>query len=377
MNSFKILLVEDTESDIEICRSSAKVYGLQNSLKLDIVTAKTLAEAKEKIDNSFDGAIVDLKLSNEKPDEGVNFIQELKTIFRIPVVIFTGTPANAGEESKHIRVYKKGEVEYAHLFERILSTYKTGVTRILGGRGIIEETINKVFWNSILPSIENWEAYVTLGKETEKALLRFTINHLLEILEETDPCYPEEMYIHPLSEERFKTGQIIKKREGDYFIILSPACDLVVHKGNLKTEMILVCEIERLDFSLAKKLKGDIEKNIPEDANEENKQILKQKQDTARFNLYRLTANSYSNHLHHLPKTTVFKGGFINFRKLNSYKPSDIKRIFEPPVVQISTAFTKDIIARFSSYYARQGQPDFDFDSLSQKLLDDLSRDSA
>ena len=29
--------------------------------------------------------------------------------------------------------------------------------------------------------------------------------------------------------------------------------------------------------------------------------------------------------------------------------------------IQISPSFVKDIVARFSSYYARQGQPNIDF----------------
>lgn len=37
---------------------------------------------------------------------------------------------------------------------------------------------------------------------------------------------------------------------------------------------------------------------------------------------------------------------------------------FENPSVQISSLFLKDIVARFSSYYARQGQPDIDYEKV-------------
>ena len=35
-----------------------------------------------------------------------------------------------------------------------------------------------------------------------------------------------------------------------------------------------------------------------------------------------------------------------------------------PPSIQISPPFVKDIVARFSSFYSRQGQPTVDFDEL-------------
>ena len=37
------------------------------------------------------------------------------------------------------------------------------------------------------------------------------------------------------------------------------------------------------------------------------------------------------------------------------------ERFNTPPDLQISPPFVRDILARLSSYYARQGQPDIDF----------------
>lgn len=73
--------------------------------------------------------------------------------------------------------------------------------------------------------------------------------------------------------------------------------------------------------------------------------------------------NNKSAFYHWLPETEFFKGGFLNFRKLVTLENKEFEGKFEtPPKVQISPPFVKDIVARFSSYYARQGQPDIDFD---------------
>ena len=73
--------------------------------------------------------------------------------------------------------------------------------------------------------------------------------------------------------------------------------------------------------------------------------------------------NNKSAYYHWLPKTNFFEGGFLNFRKLSSLEIEQFQKKFRlPPKIQISPSFVKDIVARFSSYYARQGQPDIDFD---------------
>ena len=73
--------------------------------------------------------------------------------------------------------------------------------------------------------------------------------------------------------------------------------------------------------------------------------------------------NNHTDYYHWLPKTDFFEGGVINFRKLKTVNEVDFDEQFETPSIQISTFFVKDIVSRFSSYYARQGQPDIDIDS--------------
>jgi len=48
-----------------------------------------------------------------------------------------------------------------------------------------------------MPQKETWVAYGEKDAiRTEKALLRHTLNHLLQILDdEVDNCFPEELYI--------------------------------------------------------------------------------------------------------------------------------------------------------------------------------------
>ena len=70
--------------------------------------------------------------------------------------------------------------------------------------------------------------------------------------------------------------------------------------------------------------------------------------------------NNYTDYYHWLPETDFFDGGILNFRKLTSLNKDCFDEKFAKPEIQISPSFVKDIVSRFSSFYARQGQPDID-----------------
>jgi CheY-like chemotaxis protein len=369
VSDFKLLVVEDDERDLKTCRATVKRYSKERDLKIQIVECVSLEEVASKLDNSFDGAIVDLKLA-KNGDEGNEVVKNIHDHFRIPIAILTGTPENANADNVYIGIHKKGETGYDDLLDMFFQIYDTGLTKIMGGRGVIEQAMDKVFWNNILPQLESWKSYATSGINTENALLRFAINHLTELLDENaDTCFPEEMYLVPPVSTHLKTGSIVSRQDtGENYLILSPACDLALHAGNIKTDRILVCLVEPHNISIIEKAKKNSRLEILETDNGEEVQKKRVKKENAERLLQSIPRNNYSNFYHFLPKTSSYQGGIVNFRKISTYRPKDFHANFNAPSLQITTAFIKDIIARFSSYYARQGQPDFDFTFLSETL---------
>ena len=298
------------------------------------------------MDNSFDGAIIDLKLADEgyEGNQVVSAIE--KTFFRIPVAIFTATPGSADKNFTYIGIYKKGDIRYHDLFDQFLNIQTTGITHIMGGTGLIEQRLSEVFLNNLLPQIDTW---VSHGKEnsdrTERALLRYALNHLYQLLEEDNEHYfPEEFYLYPSVSEEITTGSIVKEEANDrHFVVLSPACDLVIRgNGIFKTDCILFIEIES-------------ENDIVNAALDGIRQNRKKKD-----KLKTISNNNHRDYYHWLPRTDFFEGGFLNFRKLNTLNKTCFDERFEKPSIQISPFFVKDIVSRFSSFYARQGQPDID-----------------
>jgi hypothetical protein len=364
MTGPKLLIVEDSQSDLETFYSTVDRYSEEKKRKFVIVEAINLDEALNKLDNSFDGAIVDLKLGGDS-DAGNKVIKKIVNTYRIPVMIWTGTPENIDQSINVVTIFIKGEVQYDTILDNLFDIYQTGLTKIFGWRGHLEETMNSVFWKNILPTIEIWKTYSVRGKDAEKALLRYTVSHIIEALDnESEFYFLEEMYIFPPLSKYIKTGSIIKKKGSEeYCVVLNPACDLILYDGRPKTDRILVCLIEKVNIGLMANAQKDIKLQILETDDEEVRTRKENKINKAKNTISQLQGNKHCLYYHYLPNTSFFPGGFINFRKIETFTQEDFNQKFERPSVQISSAFIKDIISRFSSFYARQGQPNFFFDN--------------
>lgn len=342
MNMMKILLVEDTKDQQDIFKDTVEVFNDKNDLNVGYEVAQDISEAFNKIDGSYDGAIIDLWLGNDT-DGGNEIVRQLVGSFtRMPIIFVTAFPGSVNEHPSVIKTRSRDEGTYESdllLFQEI---HNTGLTHIMGGRGIIEENLSKVFLESLLPQINKWASYGKTDPErTEKALLRYTLNHLFQILEEDGgSCFPEEFYLPPLVIGKITTGSIVKEKTGSQlFVVLSPACDLVLRgeNGVPNADCILFAEIENMEDALdGSKNKGKVTE----------------------------LCNNKQTYRHWLPKTDFFDGGVLNFRKLASLSKDDFDEKFGKPTIQISPFFVKDIVSRFSSYYARQGQPDIDSETI-------------
>ena len=333
----KILLVEDIKDQQEAFKDSVEVFNDRNQLEVEYEIAANLPNALEKIDGSYDGAIIDLRLGSDE-EGGNEIVRQLHDPFtRIPIIFVTAFVNDAIDHPSVIKKRHRTIDTYNSDLTLLQGIYNTGLTRIMGGRGVIEENLTEVFLNNLLPQIETWLSYgETDSERTEKALLRYALNHLFQLLEEGEEnCFPEEVYLYPPLSDSITTGSIVKEKTSEQpFVILSPACDLVIRRsGKSNTDHILLVELESMNEAL--------------DGSRSKSKV-------------REIVNNRRQYLHWLPQTDFFQGGVLNFRKLKTLHKPDFEDQFEDPVIQISPFFVKDIVARFSSFYARQGQPDID-----------------
>ena len=393
MNNMTLILIEDNDEETKSCENAVNDFNDDHEDKgwhIRLETHTNIETASKALESSyFDGAIIDMKLadSGNEGNQALDVIrQHLK---RIPVAIYTGTPDVADEaDIPSIGLFKKADITYKELIDKFWDIYNTGLTKIMGGKGQIEHSLSQIFIKHLLPEIStkptaseksNWVSYAEEDPDnTEKALLRHTLNHLIhELYKSSENCYPEEMYIHfPKQEQsgvRVDTGCILKeKTQNKFYIVLSPACDLVERdNGKCNTDRALLVEIQILDELLndsGQKIFNDdcfiiddnrgnkkLKKIVPrQNSSSEEGYLSRTKSDE----LTRYKTN-YKNCYHWLPSTCYFNnGGLIDFRRISTFSQTELNNNFDAPIIQVTSPFLKDIISRFSSYYARQGQPD-------------------
>lgn len=358
-----LLLVEDDSQAQELFRTAIKEFNEDNRADIKFVGCSSVDEAIENLkSSSFDGAVIDLNLGDQS-DGGNQIADQIKnTLNRIPIVFVTGTPdAVQTEGIPLIDKYTRDEVSYREVIDELFSIYKTGLTKIMGGAGVIEEKLSRIFIDNLLPQRKSWIEYAKGDPiNTEKAYLRHALNHLLQDLDmDIDKCHPEELYIYPPISNRINTGSILKKKESEsHFIVMSPACDLAEREnGDCNTDLALLVEI-------------DLFKSLFPETNEENFN-WDNLSNSKKKEFEKIYKNNKNSHYHWLPLVNYvkrdksqykFKGGVVNFRKISTYDKQELEDLFDtPPVIQVSPNFIKDIVSRFSSYYARQGQPDINF----------------
>lgn len=335
MSALQLLLVEDDDRFVDDYEAVLDEYVREQDRDIEMRVVKTLADAKNCLDGSIDAAIVDLNLGGGTTDGG-EVIDELREHFRVPVAILTGTPDDAEDTPPVVGIFTKGEHGFDEILNLLWGIYETGLTKIMGGRGLLEERLNQVFLKNLLPTLGVWMEYGAQNKErTRKALLRYALGHLVADLEgDETPCYPEEVYLAPPLEDSLRTGTLVeRKKEKTCYVVMTPACDLVKRAdGKPKTDVVLVAAVVP---------EADLFEKLGANANRQKK----------------LKRNNDSNCFHWLPGCDAVKGGFVDFRRLEWVLWEEFDKKFDHLKARVAPSFVKDIVSRFSNFYARQGQP--------------------
>ena len=151
MNKLRLLIVEDRSQDIDSFKDDLEDYKSDTERDIDPIICQKSDDALEKLDNSIDGAIVDLRLGNQG-GAGNQFIKEIeRSFFRIPIFIFTANPQHIDESLEGVEVHIKGDINYYELLDRFWNIYETGLTDIMGSRGKMETHLSDVFKRKYIP----------------------------------------------------------------------------------------------------------------------------------------------------------------------------------------------------------------------------------
>lgn len=385
----RVLIVDDDEVQLERYGDSIEAFNREHEIEVRAEYRDNFDDGLRALSQDYDGAVIDLKLSEGNEAEGNVIIREIKKNKRFPVCVKTGYPGDLdpdlheeAESGPNLFFWvERRDRPFREVLERLATVYRSGVVDILGPHGVIERSLHEIFWTHLAKTLSFWNERDEPDASRKHRLVRFTLSHLLsrlEINEEgyLDGSYPDEMYVIPPFREEWQTGDIVRPSEGEScFVILTPSCDLAQNKA--KSIQIIEVESFRTGVMLDKLNSYKIlSKKLADESTDEVATIINQKnKEQAYKELSGLAGNSYANRYHFLPPCQAFEGGLLNFQKVNSIRLKEFTKSYRK-LGTIAPGFLKDIVARFATYYARQGQPSFECNRLIEELLnnEDLPR---
>ena len=380
MNSIDFLLIDDDQNQELLFIEAINEINETTDLNITYKVVKTPESAMiELYQNYFKAIIIDLKLNNDdnavESDEEISGNVLLRRIIEkeiVPIVVITGFPdkVSADIDKSIVKVLPKETNLYDEI-NALIEKYSDSVFKIFGSRGEINKNIKELFWN-VIPQCftsKNQDISLLSKKKQETVIIRY-ISSWLSNKYMFDDKYidvePIEMYMFPNPIKQVCTCDIYKKYIDanivEYFIVLTPSCDL----ANKKVDEVILCKIKNYDEVQSFKERLEIYNN------EQNKESNKAKK--AKGDLMKWFRNSHSDSLryHFLPKVKDFTGGFVDFRSILSLEyDKERGEIIDDSYLKIGViteSFKRDIVSRFSSYYHRQGQPEFNCDSVLNNL---------
>ena len=394
--TLNILVVEDNEDTIAIYERAIRTHNRANPDYLfEMETTDTKVDAIDKltrIDKIFDGAIIDLDLNDTKgydSSSGREVIRVIKEKLRFPVFVISGTIGDLSEDEKEendlYRVVDRNDGSFSFIDE-FIKIHATGITDILNRTGKIEEYMNKIYWEHLSTSLRPWMdlqpkegvGVTNFNQEKKQSLIRYVMFHLQEYLDisshsnrdDLSDYFPAEFFITGPIKNKMFTGDIFIYRDCRY-VALTPACDF----SNSNVDRVLCVKINEF-HEIDDRFK-------PEGMSNGGKKEL-EKYLTNNKTRFHFIPSLYFNN-------SLYNPGIIDFQNQISFTYKELTEdVFEEldeeevsrtseeknmrvikskkakRIATISQPFLKDLIERYSRYFARQGAP-----NISRELLKD------
>jgi len=176
-----------------------------------------------------------------------------------------------------------------------------------------------------------------------------------------EKCHPAEVYIMPPIKKDVFTGDILKNKDSQEFaLVLTPACDMELRKRKNGEKWVTYRNADKIMLA----------KLIEFNQIAEVSAYIETKSNTKKKEVERYIKNTKKERYHFLPPFGSRIPGFlIDFQDISRINPEELTTYDR--VASVDEPFLKDIIARFTSYYARQGSPDLDRDIILRRLIND------
>ncbi|MFT3734806.1 MAG: hypothetical protein QM776_07250 [Rhodocyclaceae bacterium] len=212
--ALKLLIVEDEEKKLVEWRDAVTAHNAdadRTGFSLDIVTSRTISDAKRQLDvYRFDAAVIDLRLQveegvTENNSHGNDLVRHIIAVQPLGVAIYTGQQGDAeidSYECPQVKVMDKGDgLEQVFTW---LSENKDVFLRLRGAKNAFNRETAKMFFRSIWPRWQHWTAAGMEEQALTDVVARHVVAHVHDSMLNTGGglTHPEESYFVPPPEKQ-------------------------------------------------------------------------------------------------------------------------------------------------------------------------------
>ncbi|OPY85099.1 MAG: hypothetical protein A4E65_00189 [Syntrophorhabdus sp. PtaU1.Bin153] len=333
-------------------------------------------DAQRRMTNSrYDLLILDLKdntadLSPVDSDPpGVTVFQELKKYRFTPVIFYTGWAGKVREyENSFVRVVEKTE-DVSKLREAIKAVFATRLPTL---SKLIDEVERDYLWEFISTHWQDTQSHYEQSDLAHLVARRLSIALTRQIGEyadgltnpkDADPnkstIHPMTVYVYPPLYPARMAGDILFEKDSNpknYWLILTPACDLTNHDGKYKAEHILLAKCEELKaqeeyiaWEKDKTKRSSLEELVVN--NRKGKRSIQHGDKSVLFSLQR-------DRFRFLPGTYFLPDLVVDFQQLKTVPYGDLA--LYDIAASLDSPYAEWIITSFAGYFGRVGVPDID-----------------
>lgn len=365
MNKFRILFVDD---DNELITDLKNFFESESYSNHSFGEMKILATCRQSFDDaielcqlqSFDLVVLDLMNGSDRTQtEGLTVFSSIENNFFAPIIFFSGfadvnPDLQSYTNSRIVDVISKGNTNLLkQKIREMIENPSSFVFLMKTISRLVREELKDFFWNHVHAERDKISAYgredyslnYMFMKKLSHSLSKSKIKKLtFDDLINEDKAHPMEFYIYPTNDGDFEPGEILHLRaDNTYFILLTPACDLVENRG-YKVECVLLLKAILLE-NVREYI--DYRENGSNNAKDKLKNVI----------------NNNNNKSFFIPKTYFMPNLVAYFDKIVSVKIEDLKSNYSR-VAKLDDPFTQSLITKFTNCYNRVGTSDIDIDHI-------------
>lgn len=356
-----LLIIEDDSEITKDWKEKLEFYEADENPVYTITSkfVSDLEDAKKLLSHSFfDAAVIDIRLASNDgiPNKHGNELLNIITKNSLAVsAIYTGETQIVALE-KHqedfIKVFEKGSGKIPEILQWFDQKFSM-ISAIQNMQNSLKTEMAKVFSKSIWPRWDYWLRNDTNIASTESALRRHMATHLhASFLNEAEFAHPEEYYFIPPLHDKFNTGDIFKRDDNCYYILVTPRCDLA--RAKIATFQLVKLESIKDEW--------DTQIAISQNPNESNK-----RQEAAKKAIgYLVNHGNRSPKSHFVPQIKIDQsetlGPFhaqFNFMTCEAAIEETEIDLMKHRIATLSNEFVPSLVERLGAYFSRIGTPDY------------------